>query len=198
MLMNSDDAQFRRAVAIILELEGGGRLVDHPSDPGGKTKYGISQRAYPDLNIETLTKAEAERIYYNDYWLPVVGLSTVPSIRLALFDIAVNMGLSAARSLYGENPTLAELTAARLQRYTMLNHWWDFGRGWTRRVARILMEGQSMDDRFATSKVDLLIDNRPVGVRLGSALAGRSSDIAYKVRSMSSGPGVKMDIDKAK
>lgn len=44
-----------------------GGLVDHPADPGGLTKWGISQRAYPDLDIRNLTKADAVFIYQRDY-----------------------------------------------------------------------------------------------------------------------------------
>ncbi|MDQ3232263.1 MAG: hypothetical protein M3Q07_10615 [Pseudobdellovibrionaceae bacterium] len=43
---------FQEAVRLILELEGGGRLVSHPDDPGGLTKYGISLRSHPELGAE--------------------------------------------------------------------------------------------------------------------------------------------------
>lgn len=51
--------------ANIVEREGG--VVNHPSDPGGLTKYGISQRVYPDLDIRHLTRAQAVAIYLRDY-----------------------------------------------------------------------------------------------------------------------------------
>lgn len=51
--------------ANIAEREGG--VVNHPSDPGGLTKFGISQRTYPDLDILRLTKAQAVAIYLRDY-----------------------------------------------------------------------------------------------------------------------------------
>ncbi len=44
-----------------------GLLSDHPSDPGGLTKYGISQRAYPHLDIRNLSRADAIHIYQRDY-----------------------------------------------------------------------------------------------------------------------------------
>lgn len=58
---------FQRTAIIqgIIEREGG--LINHPSDPGGLTKYGISQRAYPDLDIKNLTIADAVHIYQRDY-----------------------------------------------------------------------------------------------------------------------------------
>lgn len=49
----------------IIDREGG--LSDHPSDRGGLTKFGISQRAYPDLNIPALTRAQAQALYIKDY-----------------------------------------------------------------------------------------------------------------------------------
>jgi lysozyme family protein len=46
---------FARAIARLLGDEGG--LVDTPADPGGETKFGISKREYPDLDIAALTRA---------------------------------------------------------------------------------------------------------------------------------------------
>lgn len=49
----------------VIDREGG--CVNHPSDPGGETKFGISKRSYPDLNIRTLERSDAERIYERDF-----------------------------------------------------------------------------------------------------------------------------------
>jgi lysozyme family protein len=45
----------------VIAHEGG--YVDHPTDPGGKTKYGISQKQYPDLDIKELEIEDAKTIY---------------------------------------------------------------------------------------------------------------------------------------
>ncbi len=86
---------FRDAVRIVLDLEGGDRLVDHPRDPGGLTKYGISLRAYPQLGREgimKLTEAEAIAIYRRDYW-DSLDIDRLPGrLRLPVFDGAVNHG----------------------------------------------------------------------------------------------------------
>jgi len=59
-------AEQQQAIASgIIDREGG--LSDHPSDKGGLTKFGISQRAYPDLNIPALTRAQAQALYIKDY-----------------------------------------------------------------------------------------------------------------------------------
>ena len=85
---------FDKIVEKTLQWEGG--LSDHPLDKGGKTKFGISQRAYPKLNIEKLTLAQAKAIYKRDYFDPL-GLEGV-SDRIAwkVFDIAVNQGIGTA------------------------------------------------------------------------------------------------------
>jgi lysozyme family protein len=54
-----------RLIDAVIEREGG--YVDHPKDPGGRTKYGISQRSYPDEDIRNLTVARARELYRRDF-----------------------------------------------------------------------------------------------------------------------------------
>ncbi|MDH5528316.1 MAG: hypothetical protein OEY97_13555 [Nitrospirota bacterium] len=61
-----DRGAFEEAVAFVLRLEGG--YSDSPIDPGGETKFGISKRRYPHLNIRELTQEQAEGIYRRDFW----------------------------------------------------------------------------------------------------------------------------------
>lgn len=91
---------FDTVMSHILNYEGGARLV---RDSGGLTKYGISQRAYPGLNIRALTEHEAINLYRRDYWNRI-GASTAPAnLRLALMDSAVNEGVGKAQSLYRQS-----------------------------------------------------------------------------------------------
>ena len=48
---------FTRAISFVLKWEGG--YVNDPADPGGKTKYGISKRYHPKVDIKALTEKEA-------------------------------------------------------------------------------------------------------------------------------------------
>src|SRR5207253_2327766 len=65
-------------------------------DPGGPTKFGISQRQYPDLDIASLTREQAAAIYYRDWWLRF-GFGALPeTIAAKLFNLAINMGPRAA------------------------------------------------------------------------------------------------------
>lgn len=50
----------------IIPIEGG--YVWNKNDPGGETKYGISKRSYPHLDIKNLTLDEANDIYKRDFW----------------------------------------------------------------------------------------------------------------------------------
>ena len=78
----------------ILEAEGG--LVDDPNDPGGLTKYGISQAAFPDLDIRNLTPEQALEIYATNYWEPAKCPALPPKLALVHFDAAVNCGVGQA------------------------------------------------------------------------------------------------------
>jgi lysozyme family protein len=91
------------AFADVIGVEGG--YTDDPHDPGnwtggvvGKgtcrgTKYGISAAAYPTLDIQAITLAQAQAIYRHDYWDKLLaGSLPVAAARLA-FDAAVNQGL---------------------------------------------------------------------------------------------------------
>ena len=58
---------FEEAFQILMDHEGG--YANAKYDRGGETKYGISKRQYPDLDIENLTLEQARSIYFKDYWI---------------------------------------------------------------------------------------------------------------------------------
>jgi lysozyme family protein len=79
---------------MILKHEGG--YVNHPEDPGGETKYGISKRAYPDVEIDKLSESDAKAIYTEDYWNRIKGDDLPLGVACAVMDYAVNSGISRA------------------------------------------------------------------------------------------------------
>lgn len=85
------DERFNIFIDILLKHEGG--YVNDPDDFGGETKYGITKRRYPELNIKYLTKEKARDIYYSDFYA-ALNLHFIESDLLALhvFDMAVNAG----------------------------------------------------------------------------------------------------------
>ncbi len=76
------------AIRHVLDVEGG--YVDNPYDRGGKTKFGISQRQYPHLNIQALTLDQAIEIYRKDYWIQYDCHNLPPAFGVFLFDSVVN------------------------------------------------------------------------------------------------------------
>ena len=90
--------RFNKMLKIILQNEGG--YVNDPSDSGGETKYGISKRSFPALDIKNLTVEQAGEIYYKNYYLSCRA-DTIVSNELAMqvFDHAVNAGVVKAIKL---------------------------------------------------------------------------------------------------
>lgn len=87
-------ADFSEAVKKIFRLEGG--YSDNPNDSGGRTNYGITEAVARNhgLDVDTITRDEAEHIYYSSYWDPC-GANLIEDQRLAtvIFDCAVNCGV---------------------------------------------------------------------------------------------------------
>lgn len=79
-----------KAISFVLEHEGG--LTNDPDDPGGITKYGISKKSYPNVDIFNLTREGAEEIYRRDYWNKCRCDDLPPECAIATFDCAVNQG----------------------------------------------------------------------------------------------------------
>ena len=93
--MNFDKAFELLMVNEVNGMPNGG-YVNNPDDPGGETKYGISKRAYPDVNIAALTEDDAKAIYQRDYW-DAHQCDTMPwAVGWVLFDCAVNHGAHTA------------------------------------------------------------------------------------------------------
>ena len=99
--------RFAECVAIVLRHEGG--FVEHPRDPGGATKYGITLNTLRGWrgdetltadDVRALTEEDAREIYLARYWNPIRGDELPPGVDLAVFDYAVNSGVRrAAREL---------------------------------------------------------------------------------------------------
>ncbi len=154
-------SNFDKAFELLIDVEGG--YSNDPRDPGGETKFGITKRQYPDLNIATLTVEDAKAFYQKDYWLPVRGSDLPWPLALFVFDCAVNQGAPVAvrllqksadtvqdgvlgqntlRAIAGKNQgeLCALFMADRALRYTGTRNFDTFGRGWLKRLFKIAME----------------------------------------------------------
>jgi lysozyme family protein len=85
----------------ILRREGG--YVNHPSDKGGPTKYGITagtlahwygQKSVPAETVEAMPESTAREIYRQNYYIGPGIDHLPPGIQPFLFDCAVNHGPS--------------------------------------------------------------------------------------------------------
>ena len=154
--------RFDRFIDRLLSHEGG--YVNDPHDPGGETKFGISKRSYPRLNIRKLTRAEAIAIYRRDFWERSRADDLPPAVGFQLLDGAVNSGIdNATRWLQravgvADDGIIGPVTlgalritdpadvvmlflAERLQFMTGLRNWPQHGKGWARRIAQNLRFG---------------------------------------------------------
>ena len=162
------DERFKKIVDIVLGHEGG--YVNDSRDPGGETNWSISKRSYPNVNIAILTKKNATKIYYNDYYLPNKYDKLHAKSALVCFDSAVNSGSKQAnkwlQEAVGATPdgvigpnTLDEYNAYvrangeikvvenilynRLIFMSNLAIWPTYKKGWTRRIISLALEDVS-------------------------------------------------------
>lgn len=161
--------EFNQAFELIIGHEGG--FTDDRRDPGnwtgGKvgvgtlkgTKYGIASNSYPNLDIKNITADQAKVIYKRDYWDKVKADLLPDDLRLHVFDMAVNGGISRAVKLLqksvgtAEDGSLGPLTLSAVSKanpfklvlaynanrflfYTSLSNFSIYGRSWVNRVAR--------------------------------------------------------------
>lgn len=156
-----------RALALVLAHEGG--FSDHPRDPGGATMRGVTQAVYdatrqslgqPTRSVRRITQAEIASIYEQQYW-DRANCDRLPSgLDYAIFDYAVNSGVSrAAKDLQrvlgvtadgiigigtlnainraDVRDTINALCDRRMAFLRSLRTFGTFGRGWTSRVSGV-------------------------------------------------------------
>ena len=90
---------WEKCIAFVLKMEGGETVENDPNDPGGETKFGISKKSYPQLNIAALTLEEAKEIYKRDYWIPCRCDELPYHFALAVFDAAGNQGVGRSKRM---------------------------------------------------------------------------------------------------
>lgn len=166
---------FDIALKLVLQMEGG--RVDNPKDPGGRTNAGVTQRVYdawrikqglPRRDVYLATLAEESAIYRHQYADPIRFDDLPPPVAYAVFDDAVNSGVSeAAKELQralgckadgaiglltlqacsGVNDLeglVDKLCDARLSFLRRLKAFLTFGKGWKNRVAFVRAQAKRM------------------------------------------------------
>jgi lysozyme family protein len=154
---------FLTAFEKLLKYEGG--FSDHSADPGGKTRYGITEAVARDVgyrgDMRELPLDLAQRIYKDRYWDAVQAEALPVDVRYIVFDGAVNSGITqsakwlqracgvkddgvigpvtirAANSLASDG-LKRRILGQRLRFMATLPNWPAFGRGWANRIADLL------------------------------------------------------------
>ncbi len=75
-----------------------GSYTNIPGDLGGETKWGISKKAHPNVDIKNLTLEGAMEIYYNEYWKTTVAPALEYPFCTVVFDTAVLCGTGRANA----------------------------------------------------------------------------------------------------
>lgn len=154
---------FLTAFEKLLKHEGG--FSDHSADPGGKTRYGITEAVARDVgyrgDMRELPLDLAQRIYKDRYWDAMQTEALPADVRYIVFDGAVNSGITqsakwlqracgvkddgivgpatirAANSLASDG-LKRRILGQRLRFMATLPNWPAFGRGWANRIADLL------------------------------------------------------------
>lgn len=140
---------FDRSITFVLKQEGG--YVNDPRDTGGETNYGISKRAYPGLDIKTLTVVEATEIYRRDYWQRAGCDAMDWPLCLVVFDTAVNMGVGRAQDFNARALNWSDYLFMRVEHYIKLNQI-TFLRGWINRCLDLWKEAKAPTDEHPVSE----------------------------------------------
>ena len=142
-----------------------GDFSDHPNDPGGATRWGVTERVARSSgytgDMRNYPIERAKQVYKTQYWDAVRADEIPAGLRYALFDGAVNSGgrqsiqwLQRALGVADDGQiggvTLAaahasdaslvarKMLAQRLRFMTNLQNWPSFSRGWARRIADLM------------------------------------------------------------
>src|SRR5947209_3720885 len=93
---------YAESIGRLLISEGG--YVNHPSDPGGPTNFGVTLRDYRRYvradatadDVRGMKVEDAQAIYHEKYWNAMCGDMLPAGLDYCVFDYAVNLGTSRA------------------------------------------------------------------------------------------------------
>ncbi len=139
-------ARFDTFIEGLLQREGG--YVNHPNDRGGATKYGISSRAHPGLDVANLSKKQASDIYKRDYWDAIGADNLPPRTGEIAADFAINSGVGFAKKALQETGGDPQaMIDYQKQHYANIikndPSQQVFEQGWSNRLARLSSAGDA-------------------------------------------------------
>ncbi len=99
-ILTYEQSLYDQAFTELIKNEGD--YVNHPSDPGGETKFGICKKYNPYIDIKNITLNFARKYYYKNFWLSMYEKIKDQRIALKLFDISINIGKKRLRDIINE------------------------------------------------------------------------------------------------
>lgn len=156
---------FYDAFPILMDFEGHGMLTNFRDDPGGQTKWGITEAVARENGftgkMQDLTLGTAMAITQTKYWDAVKADELPDPIRYVVFDSAFHSGVGqsikwlqrackvtddgligpatiAATKKVDPYVLKAKICGQRLKFMASLPTWDKFGKGWARRIADIM------------------------------------------------------------
>jgi lysozyme family protein len=217
--------QFTQCLSITLGYEGGD--VNNPKDSGGHTNFGITQKVYDSYrlnreltsqSVSAITYDEVQQIYYSQYWQPIRGDDLPVGLSLAVFDYAVNSGVSRAVkdlqrvlnvSVDGQlgevtckaaidavknsaTPTVIDLYCqARLTFMRSLSTWATFGKGWQPRVEGIQAQAVAFAQAsMLATLASLPVTSEPLSATPAPEPVGKAVDADVAALKTSRGRGI--------
>ena len=164
---------FEKCFALVLRDEGG--FANHPKDPGGMTNLGVTRanwEAYighsaTEADMRALTPEKVKPFYKAQFWDKVRGDDLPPGVDYAVFDFAVNSGVSRSAKFLQKAvgavedgvigpetlkavskhsaPDLAKVICdMRIDFLRRLPTFGAFGKGWANRVAGVRSAATNM------------------------------------------------------
>jgi hypothetical protein len=127
-----------KSIAFVLKWEGGETF-----DTGLETKYGISKRAYPNLDIMNLTLEQAVSIYKTDYWDTSDCNNFDWPWDIIVFDSSVNCGVGQAMNWQANSENWQDFLLRRVLHYVTLAKkvkYAPYLRGWLNRTMDLYKE----------------------------------------------------------
>jgi lysozyme family protein len=154
---------FLTAFEKLLKHEGG--FSNHNADPGGKTRYGVTEAVAREAgyrgDMRELPLDLAQRIYKDKYWDAMQAEALPADVRYIVFDGAANSGITQSakwlqracgvkddgvvgpQTIRAANALASDglkrrILGQRLRFMATLSNWPAFGRGWANRIADLL------------------------------------------------------------
>lgn len=93
-ILDNEYDMFKFQIDYIIDKWESSDYEDVSGDRGGGTKFGITEKDYPSLNIKSLSRQQALDIFWKDYWKRGKLNQIPPQIQFMQFAGTVNFGVT--------------------------------------------------------------------------------------------------------